>query len=1158
MRKKSRESKREKISLEIEAQIQDEIRRRVFAKEQALQEKREQESHTQASLQALEDVTKLSQEELAQVAQEVRDEYRQKYERKIARQRILRRGIVVGFIGGMLLLLLIGGWQYYQSRKYAQISVKGIFTTGVNANNEPVNNLTEVSLTDRIIFYMSWHSLPKGKYRCQRRIFDGSGMLIKSDEMTFKGEGEHNTWFKYKPRKSFDAPGKWKFEGYLDGKKMLEAYLTVLSSEESVVVTERDKTVDSFDIRPQGPDDKVILYAQGDCEKCQTLSTELKEVGITFTETDTAGDEKAMGELMQKCIFNGIAMEKLRFPVVDVNGKILPNGPSVAEITQYFKGWQGMGSQKDFQKKKFAWLVRRTVDVYDRTARKTSNWDTMAKQFLLDVCKFETEQVSTPTLPELDTQGKTLVNAGCDDPLILLWYGKILHRQHKFEEAEQFLVRAYEGLQQGEYPHVQAFFSTDALAGNLMKQGRDEAGKHWYMLELNALSEAIISKEFNRSESPIAFRLAYNIYCNPYDISKYGHIYNIIKESRDIDPWLLHIVEGESELDAAWKARGSGLASSVTKEGWKGFREHLTRAHANFLEAWQLHPEYPEAAAQMITVIMGGYAESDETERLWFERAIQAQIDYVPAYENYIHALKPLWGGSHEAMYELGMECLNTERFDTDVPMFYLRALREIGGDLPKNRWRAVFRRPGVYENLQQLFNGMLKETGRYEDRKRLLTQRALTEMWCGHYEKAKAMLEEIGEDVDLRKGFWGKALSWSGRGREVIEAELRAFTGPYKDLLQQAESLHLTGQTSEAIPLFEQAMNAHKDDEEIFAYLRREIGVLQMGYSAKSLYSDWSALHFAARGNHIEAAQFLIAHGEAVDSSNDEGQTPLHKAAYYGYQKMVELLLIHEANINATDNNHKTPLHVAIVQNHPEVAQFFVEKGANLNAQTQEGWTPLQLAIFYQQPELARLIIQQDADIHIANTKQWTALSVALRHDQPEIARLLIEKGADINVKTDEYWTPLHLALHYKHPELAEILIQKGADIQARNHQQATPLILAANSGYPELVKLLLAQGADIEAKIKEDQRTVLHVAVQNNQLELVKLLLEKGADVNVREHQGWTPLHLAAYYGHTDIVKLLLKYGADRKAQLMDGATPIEVAKDEKHSEIIKLLSQ
>jgi hypothetical protein len=105
----------------------------------------------------------------------------------------------------------------------------------------------------------------------------------------------------------------------------------------------------------------------------------------------------------------------------------------------------------------------------------------------------------------------------------------------------------------------------------------------------------------------------------------------------------------------------------VKEKGWEGFAGHLAKAREHLVAAYRLDPSRPEAAAEMIPVTMGQNSEG-ESEEVWFERAVKAQVDFAPAYVSMSWALRPRWGGSTEAMYKLADRCASSDRFDTSVP----------------------------------------------------------------------------------------------------------------------------------------------------------------------------------------------------------------------------------------------------------------------------------------------------------------------------------------------------------------------------------------------------------------------------------------------------------------------------------------------------------
>ncbi len=100
-----------------------------------------------------------------------------------------------------------------------------------------------------------------------------------------------------------------------------------------------------------------------------------------------------------------------------------------------------------------------------------------------------------------------------------------------------------------------------------------------------------------------------------------------------VDPWLGSLTAGREEITQAWESRGGGWASSVTRDGWAGFKEHLAKARIALTAAWKLHPEAPEPADDMIWVCMGENC-GFEQEYMWFDRALSANIDDEIAYTN--------------------------------------------------------------------------------------------------------------------------------------------------------------------------------------------------------------------------------------------------------------------------------------------------------------------------------------------------------------------------------------------------------------------------------------------------------------------------------------------------------------------------------------------
>lgn len=711
-------------------------------------------------------------------------------------------------------------------------------------------------------------------------------------------------------------------------------------------------------------------------------------------------------------------------------------------------------TQKDYYAQVQAWMLRNTVTAFRHDIGSSEQGNACA-DFLGKVCRAVAYPLEPQAYRALAAEGEKLVNGGCSDPLVRLWYGQMLFRSKEYARAEPYLMIAYDW-GDNKYPDIHAFFAFRSLAmiAQRKRARRSTEAKDHMGSALNAFCFSLINKEFSDSEAPIAFRLLDETCGDCWDIPKYAFVLHGLEKQEAVSKWLLGMMRGENEIEQAWKARGDGWARDVTEKGWKLFHEHLDRAGTILTKAWHQAPDRPEAAGAMITVAMGGHGGPGETERTWFDRAVSAQMDYPAAYRKMVIALLPRWGGSHEELRAFGRECLATNRFDTDVPLVYLYVLRNIGSELENNRWRGAFRGPNESAALQELFSHSLTEPGRSEARSRILTQQALATAWSGDYGHAQRLLESVGHDVDLDEGFWGKALSWSGRSRAVIDAELRVFTGPQRDLMQQAERLELEGQISEALDLYRQVLKASGGDPGIVGYLRDRMARLMLGKTAENCADP--PLVLAARDNELDVAAFLLDEGADANMEDYYYWTALHRAAANGHLQMAKLLLQAGAGLEKRSAFLYTPLHLAIKNKHPDLARFLMESGADVNAAGSSGWMALHLALYYEQPDLAITCIEKGGNILAASEGCWTPLHHAAGKGYTDVASLLIGKGAQLDSRTQCGWTPLQLAVWGGHGPTVRLLIEQGADVSATLPNGRTALMLARERNLPAIEKLL------------------------------------------------------------------------------------------------------
>jgi len=328
------------------------------------------------------------------------------------------------------------------------------------------------------------------------------------------------------------------------------------------------------------------------------------------------------------------------------------------------------------------------------------------------------------------------------------------------------------------------------------------------------------------------------------------------------------------------------------------------------------------------------------------------------------------------------------------------------------------------------------------------------------------------------------------------------------------------------------------------------------------------TALHWAARWNDLETAQWLIHNGAAAGAANQDGATPLFLAAQNGSAAMIELLLKGGADVNAPVLAHgETALMMASRSGSVDAVRALLEHGAQVNAKdTLRGTTALMWAAEQGHFEVVELLVHSGADVRaqsevlrplkrrglgFAPQKDQggpdapikgglTALLFAARQGSIECVRALTKSGADVNQISADGSSPLLVAVQNGYYDMALYLMDRGANVNLANSKGWTPLYLAV--------------------KDRNQETTAIPGPDTDGVLNFITALLDRGANPNLRIkadteiHQGmtaaWlkeagaTPLLRAALCGDLPVVRLLLVHHADPLIPTFDHTTPLMAA--------------
>jgi hypothetical protein len=112
------------------------------------------------------------------------------------------------------------------------------------------------------------------------------------------------------------------------------------------------------------------------------------------------------------------------------------------------------------------------------------------------------------------------------------------------------------------------------------------------------------------------------------------------------------IAEAELWRTAAWRARGSGYASSVTPEGWRLFHERSRKAEQALLNSRSYASANPLWSFVYLET-SPGLQWTVEQQLALFRKSIDQEPSFYPSYFSMMQYLLPRWGGDRKQIAEL-------------------------------------------------------------------------------------------------------------------------------------------------------------------------------------------------------------------------------------------------------------------------------------------------------------------------------------------------------------------------------------------------------------------------------------------------------------------------------------------------------------------------
>ncbi len=363
------------------------------------------------------------------------------------------------------------------------------------------------------------------------------------------------------------------------------------------------------------------------------------------------------------------------------------------------------------QSRRVAFSLRDFLESYNQFASHDEKWDSSATNGLASLAR-----ARVASEPEASTFQKTAyseiqraIEAGCNDPLVI--YAWTWLRYPNTKQADQRSrdewVRAADLLRSSQYSSLRKFWAViKAAQASKVITSETPQEVHNLRREARALVQEILSeKEIPAEELTQAVWTLLDTVRN--NNSQLREFYDDVEKplfknwSDSAEAWF---IKGNFEVNFAWQARGTGYANTVTKEGWKAFKDHLAAADKALEKSWKIKP-MEKTAIRLMTVELGQGKGRDRLEK-YFQRAMLLNPNSFNACSAKLEYLYPKWYGSVEEAIRFSWECVASTNWAGNVPLIMLDAHAELAREFyPKQAERDQYwRDPAVWPGIDAAF----------------------------------------------------------------------------------------------------------------------------------------------------------------------------------------------------------------------------------------------------------------------------------------------------------------------------------------------------------------------------------------------------------------------------------------------------------------------
>ncbi len=492
---------------------------------------------------------------------------------------------------------------------------------------------------------------------------------------------------------------------------------------------------------------------------------------------------------------------------------------------------------------------------YEAAAPQDAPWDADARRFITGcigrLADIYPANLEIDSLKDLERMGWELLAAGCNEPIIHMLYGNILYEQGMLGEALPYLQSGYENSRTTADLQLLMGVTGMRLAKcmrALDEGSRDGDYRSWVLIDMGEASGNPMYVEDDQS----ALLEIIDYYCfDDLSLRNKGQLVERCVLQPDSTEWLCKMLAGLLHVDVMAKSNDSRSHDMAGYEAERSSVEGQLLLQA----AWEIRPGRPQAAAALVRLAAYTRRVSSDRVKEWFDLAVAAQVDYMPAYNAYI--LYVVRGGEareQDILANFGRDCIANGPYDTIVPFYYLAAAGTIARRPGRQNPLEILRRPEVLSNLETMLSGYDDADISGELRTHVQLVGAAVCSLSKNWPRAREYLDAVDDLPD--RMVQARIIAFLGMEPTPVIAQIYAETGPAAEDLARARREYGARRYDAALAILTAAVQANRDDPWTTVYLHHSIRHILTT-------RDWMAGEWINITPDVDLSGWRIANGE-------------------------------------------------------------------------------------------------------------------------------------------------------------------------------------------------------------------------------------------------------------------------------------------------------